>query len=214
MFFLLANAQQEKPKFTRADTLRGSMNAERAYDVLKYDISFTPDYENKSIQGKNVITYIDSGLQTMQIDLQVPLEIDSILQDGHSLQFQRDGNAFHVKVNFGPKQKPCYNCPKKITIYYHGFPQIAVRPPWGGGFIFAKDSLGRPWMSVACEGTGASVWYPCKDYLGDEPDSGATLTIIAPDSLVAVGNGRLIKSQRCWRFDRLDLGSREPYKQL
>ena len=169
------------------------MNAERAYNVLKYDISFTPDYENKSIQGKNIITYIDSGLQNMQIDLQVPLEIDSILQDGQILKFQRDGNAFHVKVNLDVKQKPCYSCPKKMIIYYHGYPQIAVRPPWGGGFIFTKDSLGRPWMSVACEGTGASVWYPCKDYLGDEPDSGATLTIIAPDSLVAVGNGRLIK---------------------
>ncbi len=189
----MANGQQERPKFTRADTLRGSMNAERAYNVLKYDISFTPDYENKSIQGKNTITYIDSGLQNMQIDLQVPLEIDSILQDGHLLKFQRDGNAFHVKVNFDVKQKPCYSCPKKMIVYYHGYPEIAVRPPWGGGFIFAKDSLGRPWMSVACEGTGASVWYPCKDYLGDEPDSGATLTIIAPDSLVAVGNGRLIK---------------------
>jgi aminopeptidase N len=193
MFFLSVNAQREKSNFTRADTLRGSLNAERAFNVLKYDISFTPDYENKSIQGKNTITYIDSGLQNMQIDLQVPLEIDSILLDGHSLQFERDGNAFHVRVNFDGKQKPCYSCVKKMTVYYHGNPQIAIRPPWGGGFIFAKDSLGRPWMSVACEGTGASVWYPCKDYLGDEPDSGATLTIIAPDSLVAVGNGRLIK---------------------
>jgi aminopeptidase N len=46
-------------------------------------------------------------------------------------------------------------------------------------------------MSVACEGPGASIWYPCKDYLGDEPDSGAVLSITAPDTLVAIGNGRL-----------------------
>jgi aminopeptidase N len=35
------------------------------------------------------------------------------------------------------------------------------------------------------------VWYPCKDYQGDEPDFGATLTIDIPDTLVAVANGRL-----------------------
>jgi aminopeptidase N len=46
-------------------------------------------------------------------------------------------------------------------------------------------------MTVTCQGLGASIWYPCKDYQGDEPDKGASLTMIAPDSLVAVSNGRL-----------------------
>lgn len=46
-------------------------------------------------------------------------------------------------------------------------------------------------MSVACQGLGASVWYPCKDNQGDEPDNGAILSIVVPDSLVGVGNGRL-----------------------
>jgi aminopeptidase N len=198
LFFFSAIAQEQKtPAFTHADTLRGSMNAERAYNVLKYDISFTPDFLNKSIQGKNTITYADSGLTVIQIDLQVPLEIDSILQDDHVLKFQRDGNAFHVQTPDPDRLKRnCMACFRKLTVYYHGYPQIAVKPPWDGGFIFTKDSLGRPWMSVACEGTGASVWYPCKDYLGDEPDSGASLTIIIPDSLVGVGNGRLIRKFR------------------
>jgi aminopeptidase N len=198
LFLLFAEAQKEKPIFTRADTLRGSLNAERAYNVLKYDISITPDFENKSIQGKNTITYIDSGLKIMQIDLQVPLEIDSIVQYDGKLTFTREGNVFHVDmwndVNSKIlKNENCRLCKRQMTIYYHGNPQIAVRPPWGGGFIFTKDSLGRPWMSVACEGTGASVWYPCKDYLGDEPDSGASLTMVVPDGLVAVANGRLVK---------------------
>jgi aminopeptidase N len=192
--FLFVRAQSDKPVFTRADTLRGSMNAERRYNVLKYEISFTPDYENKSISGSNTITYLDSGNAIIQIDLQLPLEIDSIIQDNHSLIFKREGNAFHVETpDKDHTKKNCLACQRKITVFYHGNPQIAVKPPWGGGFIFDRDSLGRPWISVACEGTGASVWYPCKDYLGDEPDSGATLTIIVPDSLVAVGNGRLIK---------------------
>ncbi len=194
LFFFPARAQtvEPAPVFTRADSLRGSMNAERAYDVLRYDISFTPDYENKSIEGKNTITYIDSGMDKMQIDLQVPLEIDSIVQNGGHLAFQREGNAFHVNLPKNGPQKPCLNCQVKLTVYYHGHPRIAKQPPWDGGFVFGKDTLGRPWMSVACEEIGASVWYPCKDYLGDEPDSGASVSITVPDSLTAVANGRLV----------------------
>jgi aminopeptidase N len=207
LFFLFALAQPDKPAFTHADTLRGSMNAERAYNVLKYDITCTPDFENKSIQGKNIITYIESAhsgdlkdpnqMGVIQIDLQEPLEIDSIIQDDQKLEFRREGNAFHVKTlnETAIKKRQlenCLNCVRKLTVYYHGKPQIAKHAPWDGGFIFTRDSLGRPWMSVACEGTGASVWYPCKDYLGDEPDSGARLTMIVADSLVAIGNGHLM----------------------
>ena len=198
LFFLSGRAQADKKEFTRADTLRGSMNAERRYNVLRYDISFTPDYETKFIEGTNTITYMDSGLYEMQIDLQKPLEIDSIIQDYKSLSYVREGNVFHVQVSKRDPRMFVEQILSKrtLTVYYHGNPQIAVHPPWGGGFVFSKDSLGRPWISVACEGTGASVWYPCKDYLGDEPDSGASLTITVPDSLIAVANGRLIKKTR------------------
>ena len=66
-----------------------------------------------------------------------------------------------------------------------------MNPPWRGGWTFTTDAQGRPWMTVTCQGLGASVWYPCKDHQSDEPDNGATLAITVPDSLVAVGNGRL-----------------------
>jgi aminopeptidase N len=46
-------------------------------------------------------------------------------------------------------------------------------------------------MTVTCQGLGASIWYPCKDHQSDEPDDGASLTMIVPDTLVAVSNGRL-----------------------
>ncbi|HVU85472.1 MAG TPA: M1 family metallopeptidase [Puia sp.] len=192
-FSSLATAQQDAlPAFTHQDSLRGSLNPERTYNVLKYDISVRPDYESRSLTGRNTITYLDSGIRYMQIDLQQPLEIDSIVQNNRRLAFRREGNVFHVDTGDPVSGKRnCASCPQEMTIYYHGIPHIAAKPPWDGGWIFTKDSLGRPWMSVACEGTGASIWYPCKDYLGDEPDSGAVLSITAPDSLVAIGNGRL-----------------------
>jgi len=204
-------AQSEKPSFSHADSLRGSMNAEKQYDVLKYQISFTPDYENQTIRGSNTILYKSNVLvrgkdseilntDIIQIDLQEPLVIDSIVnvQTGERLEFKREGNAFHVNTRTPLAIKrhateSCLNCERSITVYYHGHPQVAKKAPWDGGFIFTKDTLGRPWMSVACEGTGASVWYPCKDDLSDEPDQGATLTITVADSLTAIGNGKLLK---------------------
>ena len=194
--FFPATAQKNNPipVFTRADSLRGSMNKERDYNVLKYDIHITPDYETRSLAGLNTITYNDYAcLAYIQIDLQEPLEIDSILQDDKKLSFTREGNAFHVKLRDPKILIECVGGVKKLTVFYHGNPRIAKNPPWDGGFVFTKDKLGRPWMSITCEGTGASIWYPCKDYLGDEPDSGARLSVTVPDSLVAVANGHLIK---------------------
>jgi len=178
-------------KFTRADTLRGSITAERVWwNVLHYAITVKPDFITKTISGSNEIKYqvtSDSMTAFMQIDLQEPLIIDSILfNDAQKLSFTKDGNAWHVAV---PNQKK--SSVGSVLIYYHGTPTEAINPPWDGGWVWTKDSLGNPWMSVACQGLGASVWYPCKDIQSDEPDSGASLTMIIPDTLVGVANGRL-----------------------
>ena len=188
---LQAQPLQEKPKtFTRADTLRGTNGRNRAWwNVLRYDITVKPDYATQTISGENTITYRqveDNGSQTMQIDLQVPMQIDSVLQQNGTIDFKKiDTNVWMIYPRY------IDTAIFSITIYYHGKPRVAKHAPWDGGWIWAKDSLGRPWMTVACEGLGASVWYPCKDYLGDEPDSGASLTVIVPDTLTAVANGRL-----------------------
>jgi len=183
------SSAQEKP-FTHADTLRGTITPERAWwDVLRYDIWVKPDYEAKTIQGSNIITFktIKSGQNVMQVDLQPPLIIDSMVMDGGKVPFEKkDVNAWYATVNAGEKEKTY-----SLTVYYHGSPRIATRPPWDGGWQFIKDSLGRPWMTVTCQGLGASVWYPCKDHQSDEPDNGASISMTVADTLVAVGNGRM-----------------------
>ncbi|HWB26156.1 MAG TPA: M1 family metallopeptidase [Chitinophagaceae bacterium] len=184
------SSAQEK-KFTHTDTLRGTVTPERAWwDVMRYDIWVKPDYDSKTIVASNIITFktIKSGQKTMQIDLQPPLVIDSMVMDGKSVGFEKkDTNVWYATVNAVEKNKTY-----SLKIYYHGSPRIAVRPPWDGGWQFTKDSLGRPWMTVTCQGLGASVWYPCKDYQGDEPDNGASLSMTVPDTLVAVANGRMV----------------------
>ncbi|HVK97612.1 MAG TPA: M1 family metallopeptidase, partial [Flavisolibacter sp.] len=99
------------------------------------------------------------------------------------------GNVWYI-----PLPKAPVNSIHSISIAYHGKPREAITPPWDGGWIWKKDKAGNPWMSVAVQGLGASAWYPNKDYQGDEPDNGATITINVPDTLVAVGNGRLKSS--------------------
>src|ERR1700760_404094 len=177
-------------KFTHADTLRGTNGPERTWwDIQRYDITVKPDYPTKTTIGNDLITYkvVSETQPGMQLDLQAPLHIDSVVCNGTKrLEFTQEGNAWHVHT---PKQK--LGSTNTVQVYFSGTPTEGVRPPWSGGWTWAKDSLGRPWMTVTCQGLGASVWYPCKDYQGDEPDKGASLSITVPDSLVAVGNGRL-----------------------
>lgn len=186
-----ASLDYQNRKFTRADTLRGTITAQRAWwDVKRYDIKIRPDFNTKSTQGENLITYqVISQIQpAMQIDLQEPLLIDSVLLDQKTaLAFTREGNAYHITA---PRQS-LFSL-HTVRIVFHGQPLLAARPPWDGGWTFTKDPAGFPWMTVCCQGAGASIWYPCKDHQSDEPDQGASLTITAPSALVAVSNGRKV----------------------
>lgn len=196
----IAQPLHQNEKFTRHDTLRGSIGAERSWwDVLHYDIYVCPDYNNKTITGKTTILYkvvSEKRSDYLQIDLQQPLQVDTIFYDDKMYinypgkPFYQEGNVWHI-----PLPKTAINSIHSIGIAYHGKPKEAVNAPWDGGWIYKKDAKGRPWMTVACQGLGASVWYPCKDHQSDEPDNGATIQIRVPDSLVAVANGRLLSKK-------------------
>jgi aminopeptidase N len=184
------SGQEKKPVYTHADTLRGSLNENRDWwDVMRYDIRVTPDFSTKTIIGVTSIQFkaLRDG-STMQVDLQQPLIIDKI----DRASFTREGNIAVVELRHPVKK----GATEKITVYYHGKPIEASNPPWNGGWVWKKDQQGRPWMSVACQGIGASVWYPCKDHQSDEPDLGASLSMTVPDTLMAVGNGRLTGSSK------------------
>lgn len=178
-------------QFTKQDTLRGSNGPGREWwDVIKYDISVSPSYSSKIIRGKSTISFkvLRAG-SLMQIDLQQPMQLTNAVCSGTSVQFSRDKNVYFITL----PNSFAINSVQELELAFEGKPREAIRPPWDGGWIFKNDAKGRSWMSVACQGLGASVWYPCKDYQGDEPDSGANLTIQIPDSLVAVANGLLKK---------------------
>ncbi|MDQ6890559.1 MAG: M1 family metallopeptidase [Bacteroidota bacterium] len=191
---------QGKKIFTHADTLRGSITPQRAWwDVTFYDLHVKINPSDSSISGYNGITYrvieqmpSDKSLSQepgeMQIDLMTPLVVDSMIQNGQSLKYRRDGNAFFVKLT---APQPLQSL-QTITVYYQGKPRVAKNPPWDGGFIWKKDSLGNALIATACQGVGASIWWPNKDIQADEPDS-QRIAITVPDTLVNVSNGTLRK---------------------
>ncbi|MCE3294383.1 MAG: family metallopeptidase [Crocinitomicaceae bacterium] len=187
LFFPFALAAQS---FNRQDSLLGSDTPERSWwNVTHYDLTVEPDYATKTIKGSNTISFTVTGsLRKMQIDLDKALQIDSILMRGKKLSYERDGGILWVNI----EQKLFKEQESSILVYFSGKPREAVKAPWDGGWVWSKDEKGRPWMSVACQGIGASIWYPCKDYQGDEPENGSVLTMIVPKELQAVSNGKLL----------------------
>ena len=189
LFISIGQPLHQKKEFTHADTLRGTITPERAWwDVTHYNLQVSFNFNKRSIAGYNIISYniVSAPANEMQIDLQAGLDIDSVIYENKSLSFRRDGNAYFVAVPSAANKAKT----QMIAVYYHGIPRPALHPPWDGGVIWSKDEKGNPWISVACQGLGASVWYPCKDHQSDEPDS-ASLSMIVPDTLTAIANGRL-----------------------
>jgi aminopeptidase N len=207
ILFLFGHNSFAQTVFTKADTLRGSLNENRDwFDVLKYDIDVSPDYLTKSISGY-VVWHAKAIKATnkIQIDLQQPLIIDSILINNGEVDKNHILINNCVKIPFErsnniaiatPNQNFKINSAFVVWIYYHGIPREAVRPPWDGGWIWKKDANGKPWMSVACQGLGASAWYPCKDIQSDEPDQGASIRMFVPEGTKLISNGRPVGTDR------------------
>lgn len=178
----------QKYTFTHDDTLRGSITQERAWwDLQFYHLNTRINPTDSTIGGHVVVRYkVLKPAQILQIDLQRPLTISKITQDGQELSFNRNGDAFFITL-IKPQKT---NAQEEITVYYGGRPRIAKRAPWDGGFSWKRDQNGQPFVATSCQGLGASVWWPCKDHMYDEPDS-MKISITVPPGLTDVSNGRL-----------------------
>ena len=172
--------------FTQADTLRGSNGAGRnCYDVGYYELSVAVDVQRKTMAGSTLFRVKNlKNYTSLQIDIFNFLTLDSIIFHQKKCSFIRQGNACFVQFPEVQRQGQVL----QFEVFFRGTPMQAKRPPWDGGFVWRTDSLGQPWVGVACQGLGASSWWACKDYLGDEPDS-MRINISHPNNLVAVSNG-------------------------
>ena len=193
IFLLLGCSVNAQENFTRKDSLHGGLRFERTcYDVLRYDLNIKINPDEKSILGFNEISCkVLENTSKIQVDLFENMQIDSIVFDAMKLKYKREFDA--VFINF--ETPLARDLQFKLRFYYSGKPAIAVNPPWDGGFVYKKDTNGKDWIGVAVQGTGASLWYPCKDSQTDEPDFGATIKVAVPNGLMNVSNGRFMGSE-------------------
>jgi len=174
--------------FTRQDSLRGSITKERLWwDLKHYDLAIKVNPADSTITGSNIIQYkVLQPYNVMQIDLQSPMEITKVTQDGVALKYKREGNVFFITLASAQNTGTI----KEVKIFYHGKPKVAVRPPWDGGLTWKKDKNGNDFIASSCQGLGASVWWPNKDHMYDEVE-GMKISVNVPGKLTDVSNGRL-----------------------
>ncbi len=183
--------------------VRGALRSERTcFDVTYYDLHVTIYPQNKFISGSNTIHFTGKSLSDkIQIDLfkqfdvsnltlQIPLDDDGDMFEQFALDYKRVEDAIFIDLPEELKIGSNYI----LNISYSGKPNVAKRAPWDGGFVWGKDSLQRDFVGVACEGHGASSWWPCKDHLSDEPDS-MKMTYTVPSGYDCISNGINSNSQ-------------------
>jgi aminopeptidase N len=188
LLFFTSKAQVSKTIYTKADSLRGMLTPLRTcYDINFYHLDVKINIDDQSISGSNEISFTATqDFTKLQFDLFENMKVQKVVYQDNELKFTREFNAvfvaFPASVKKGSKEK--------FTVFYSGKPVIAKRPPWDGAFIFKKDKSGKPWVSVACQGFGASSWWPNKDHQSDEVDS-MLISVSIPKGLKEISNGRL-----------------------
>ena len=177
-------------EFTKQDTLRGSVTPERAWwDLTYYHLDIAVDLDNKFIKGSNTIEYkVLEPNKKLQVDLQSPLKITKVEQNGKELTFSSEGSAHFINL-IEKQRKGKIN---SVKVYYEGNPKEAVRAPWDGGLSWTRDSNGKHFAATSCQGIGASIWWPNKDHMYDEVDS-MLISVNVPKGLMNISNGRLTK---------------------
>ena len=191
LLMLLHNKSiSQEYEFTKQDTLRGSITPERAWwDLTYYHLDIAVDLDNKFIKGSNTIEYkVLEPNKKLQVDLQSPLKITKVEQNGKELTFSSEGSAHFINL-IDKQRKGKIN---SVKVYYEGNPKEAVRAPWDGGLSWTRDSNGKHFAATSCQGIGASIWWPNKDHMYDEVDS-MLISVNVPKGLMNISNGRLKK---------------------
>ncbi|AIZ62519.1 peptidase M1 [Hymenobacter sp. DG25B] len=185
-----AQLMQPKATFTRADSLRGALTPLRTcYDINYYHLDVKLDVDNRSLSGSNLFRFTATqDFTRLQFDLFDNLKVEKVDYHGQSVPFTREANAVFVTFPQAIRQ----GAKDEFRVYYSGKPTVAKKAPWDGGLVFTKDAKGKPWVASACQGVGASIWWPTKDHQADEVDS-MLISISVPKGLKDVSNGRLRK---------------------
>jgi aminopeptidase N len=148
--------------------------------------------DKKYIKATNTIsTIVTAKLNNFVFDLDTLLKVQHVF-----LEIRNTKVPLNIKF-----QKGKYWCklPKnyrkgdmlKICVEYEGNPRCATHAPYQGGFSWNKTENCQHWIATSCQIDGADLWFPCKDYQWDKPDS-VNLSFTVQSDLKAISNGILI----------------------
>ena len=157
---------------------------DRLPDVHFYELDFKVIPSSQSISGIVKIFY-KSDADTIVFQADKRLLISEVYFGNQKVTFYRnDRNIFIPTFQKGFDT---------LSIQFSGQPKSATNPPWDGGLVWKKDSLGNNFIGVACQHEGAGVWWPCVESIATEPDS-IKISIEVPKGYIGVSNGSLISN--------------------
>ena len=188
-----SNWKQESGDITHQEHLRGTITPERSWwDLSHYHLDIKVDPATKIFSGTNTMTYqVLAKGQRLQVELQAPMKLEKVIQNGKQLQVEQDGFSYFIT----PIVEQKIGSEQKLTMHFSGQPVTAKRAPWDGGITWTKDSNGMDFIASSNQGIGSSIWWPNKDHPADEPNNGVLMSIEVPEHLMDVSNGRLIKTE-------------------
>ncbi len=177
-------ATQERP-----NPSGGVLTPERAaYDVTAYDLSLAVDPDSRRIDGTLEMTArLVGAAEELRLDLDGRLRVDAVRFDGRDVLFSHGDGRIMIPVPAAAQQGSEFT----LEVDYGGAPRVAPRPPWDGGFTWARTADGSPWIATSCQGEGADLWWPCKDHPSDKPER-FDLRIRVPTGLIVASNGRML----------------------
>lgn len=167
----------------------GTLKPEQAnMDVRHYTVALTVNPREQSIDGNTTINVVlAQPTTTLLFDLLNNFKVSKVWVNNKEQVFTHEKDLITITLS------AALSGPATVKIQYAGKPRVAVRPPWDGGFQWAKDSTGNDWIAISCQMEGAKIYFPCKDHPSDEPNEGADLIITVPKGLVVAGPGLLQK---------------------
>ena len=190
LVFLCSLASLGQPRDISKMSSGGKLNPLQAImDIRHYTINLDVDIEKQSIKGNAEIRLnLLNQTDTLLLDLLDAMLVTKIKVNNAVVKFNHQNDKIYITHDGGFKQGQ-----QLIYVEYGGIPPVAVKPPWGGGFTWTKDSNGNPWVAINCQFEGGKLYFPCKDHPGDESNEGVDLNITVPAALTVAGPGLLQK---------------------
>lgn len=181
------------PKFTRGDILLGALTPIRnGFDVHFYNLDIEINPKKKILSGwVEIRATAKEDIDSIQLDLYKNMHLLSLKwgsRTGSDLAYKREYGAVFIKL----PSRVLKGTDFSVHVQYKGAPVVAPKPPWNGGVVWKKDKDKNPWVGVACETQGGSLWFPCKDHTSDEPDSARMTFSTTEEKMVLVSNGKFL----------------------